>query len=92
MQARCPTHERTTVYEEPHLAKVRESLLLAPPMGELLGATLEFFALDGQAAAHWLTQPALALGPTIPLALAGSANGLRQVMTLIRRLEYGITP
>jgi len=92
MQTRCPTHERTTVCEEALLSKVRDNLVLAPPMGELLGAALEFFALDGQAAARWLTQPAPALGHIIPLALAGSEDGQRQVLTLIGRLEYGITP
>lgn len=92
VQTRCPTHERTSVYEEPLLTKVRDELLLAPKMGELLGAALEFFALDGQAAARWLTQPVLALGHMIPLALAGSEEGQRQVLTLIGRLEHGITP
>ncbi len=92
VQTRCPTHDRTSVYEEPLLTKVRDELLLAPKMGELLGAALEFFALDGQAAARWLTQPAPALGHIIPLALAGSEEGQRQVLTLIGRLEHGITP
>ncbi|WGK89278.1 MbcA/ParS/Xre antitoxin family protein [Pseudomonas migulae] len=92
VQTRCPTHERTSVYEEPLLTKVRDELLLAPKMGELLGAALEFFAFDGQAAARWLTQRVAALGNVIPLALAGSEEGQRQVLTLIRRLEHGITP
>jgi hypothetical protein len=92
MQTRCPTHVLTTIHEEPLLTNVRNGLLLAPPMGALLGAALEFFALDGQAAARWLTQPAPALGHIIPLALAGSEDGQRQVLTLIGRLEHGITP
>jgi hypothetical protein len=92
MQTRCPTHECTSVYEEPLLTKVRDELLLAPKMGELLGAALEFFAFDGQAAARWLTQRVAALGNMIPLALAGSEEGQRQVLTLIGRLEHGITP
>ncbi|EJM74040.1 MbcA/ParS/Xre antitoxin family protein [Pseudomonas sp. GM60] len=92
MQTRCPTHVLTTIHEEPLLTNVRNGLLLAPPMGALLGAALEFFALDGQAAARWLTQPAPALGHIIPLELAGSEDGQRQVLTLIGRLEHGITP
>jgi len=92
MQTRCQTHERTTVYDPLLLTKVRDELLLATPMGQLLSAALEFFALDGQAAARWLTQPAPALGHIIPLALAGSEDGQRQVLTLIGRLEHGITP
>ncbi|MNJ66974.1 hypothetical protein D3C77_631020 [compost metagenome] len=64
----------------------------APPMAELLGACLAFFEHDGQAAAHWLTQPARGLAHVIPLTLAGSVQGQQQVLTLIRRLEYGITP
>ncbi|WP_223415592.1 MULTISPECIES: MbcA/ParS/Xre antitoxin family protein [unclassified Pseudomonas] len=91
MQTRCPVHEHTTVYEGP-LLTLEDNLPLVPPMGELLGAALAFFALDGQAAARWLTQPAPALAHTVPLALAGSADGQRQILTLIGQLEHGITP
>lgn len=90
MQTRCPAHASTTFDDEPLLAVARENLLLAPPMGELLGAALEFFAHDAQAAARWLAQPALALGHTAPLALTGSVEGQRQVLTLIGRLEHGV--
>lgn len=92
MQTRCPEHASTTAYEEPLMGAVRQSLVLAPPMDELLGATLEFFALDAQLAARWLTKPALALGHIAPLTLAGSYEGQRQVLTLIGRLEHGVTP
>lgn len=92
MQTRCSAHASTTFDDEPLLAAARENLLLAPPMGELLGAALEFFAHDSQAAARWLAQPAFALGHTAPLALAGSVEGQRQVLTLIGRLEYGELP
>ncbi|MNO07752.1 hypothetical protein D3C81_2300760 [compost metagenome] len=61
-------------------------------MGELLGAALAFFALDGQAAARWLTQPAPALAHAIPLALVGTVAGQRQILTLLGQLEHGITP
>lgn len=91
MQTRCPVHENTTVYEGA-LLTLENNLLLAPPMGELLGAALAFFALDGQAAARWLTQPAPALAHTIPLALAGTVGGQRQILTLIGQLEHGIIP
>lgn len=92
VHTRCDLHESTTVYEESAMRAVRDSLMLAPPMAELLGACLAFFEHDGQAAARWLTQPALVLGRVVPLALAGSEDGLRQVLTLIGRLEHGITP
>ena len=71
---------------------VRDSLMLAPPMAELLGACLAFFEYDGQAAARWLTRPALVLGHVVPLALAGSVEGQHQVLTLIGRLEHGVAP
>ncbi|AXA56703.1 antitoxin Xre/MbcA/ParS toxin-binding domain-containing protein [Pseudomonas thivervalensis] len=91
MQTRCPVHESTTVYEGA-LLTLENNLLLAPPMGELLGAALALFALDGQAAARWLTQPAPALAHTIPLALAGTVGGQRQILTLIGQLERGVIP
>lgn len=91
MQTRCLEHAKAIVYEEPLMAVIRENLVLAPPIGALLGASLECFALDDQAAARWLTKPALALGSIAPLALAGSLDGQRQVLTLIGRLEHGIT-
>lgn len=91
MQTRCPAHESMTIYEGP-LLTLENNLLLVPPMGEVLGAALAFFALDGQAAACWLTQPAPALAHTIPLALAGTVGGQRQILTLIGQLEHGIIP
>lgn len=92
VHTRCGLHESTTVYQESAMRQVRDSLMHAPPMAELLGACLAFFEHDGQAAAHWLTQPARGLAHVIPLTLAGSVEGQQQVLTLIRRLEYGITP
>lgn len=92
MQARCPAHERATVYEEPLLTTLGHNLLLVPPMGELLGAALALFEFDAQATARWLTQPARALAHAIPLALAGTVGGQRQILTLIGQLEHGIIP
>jgi hypothetical protein len=92
MQTRCPAHENTTVYEESLLTTLRQNLLLVPPLGELLGAALALFEFDAQATARWLTQPARALAHAIPLSLTGSIEGQRQILTLIGRLEHGITP
>lgn len=90
MQTRCSEHASTPTFDESHLVVVRKNIVLVPPLDELLSAVLEFFSLDGRAAASWLTQPALALGHKVPLALAGSAEGQYQVQALIRRLEYGV--
>jgi hypothetical protein len=92
MRARCKEHESTTAYDDAPRRGIRDKILLAPSMGELLGACLEFFAFDSQAAARWLTQPVLALGHSVPLALAGCVEGQSQVITLIGRLEHGIIP
>lgn len=92
MQTRCPEHASAAVYEESLLVVVRENILLAPPIGELLGAALEFFGFDSEAAVRWLLHPNLALGQTAPLALMGTVEGQLQVLTLIRRLEYGELP
>lgn len=91
-QTRCPAHENATVYEEPLLTTLGHNLLLVPPMGELLGAALVLFEFDAQATAGWLTQPVRALAHAIPWSLAGSIDGQRQILTLIGRLEHGITP
>lgn len=92
MRARCAEHENTTTYDEEPLRGIRENILRAPPMGELLGTSLNFFAADSQAAARWLTQPVFALGHRVPLVLAGCAEGQLQVITLIGRLEHGGIP
>lgn len=91
MQTRCPEHEGTMAYGERAMQAVRDSILQAPSIAEVLEAALGLFALDSQAAAGWLTQPAIALGYAVPLQLAVSGAGQHQVLTLIRRIEQGIS-
>lgn len=90
MHTRCLDHEETTTYEDALGASGRQYLQTIPVMDELLGSALVFFACDGQAAARWLIQPVRALGHAIPLALAGTLEGQRQVMDVLGRLEHGI--
>lgn len=91
MQTRCTEHEGTMAYGEGVMQTVRDSILQAPSIAEVLEAALGLFALDSQAAAGWLTQPAIALGCAIPLQLAVSGEGQHQVLTLIRRIEQGVS-
>lgn len=56
----------------------------------LLGKALELFEANGDAARAWLTAPQTALGGAIPLEVAKTELGAREVETLIDRLEHGI--
>jgi putative toxin-antitoxin system antitoxin component (TIGR02293 family) len=56
----------------------------------LFGKTLELFEGDRDAATEWLTTAQPALGGTVPLDLAKSEVGAREVERLIGRLEHGV--
>lgn len=56
----------------------------------LFGRTLELFEGDRDAATEWLTAAQPALGGTVPLDLARSEVGAREVERLIGRLEHGV--
>lgn len=92
IQTRCPAHEGAAMYDEPLMQAIRDHLVVAPPINELLSACLVLFACDIQAAARWITSPARGLGGIAPIQLIGSDEGLRQVLNLIGRIEHGITP
>lgn len=56
----------------------------------LFGKTLELFEGDSHAATEWLTTAQPALGGATPLDLAKTDVGVREVETLIGRLEHGV--
>ena len=56
----------------------------------LFGKTLELFEGDRDAATEWLTTAQPALGGAVPLDLAKSEVGAREVERLVGRLEHGV--
>lgn len=56
----------------------------------LFGKTLELFEGDREAATEWLTTDQPALGGALPIDLARTDVGAREVETLIGRLEHGV--
>jgi putative toxin-antitoxin system antitoxin component (TIGR02293 family) len=58
----------------------------------LFALALALFEGDRDAAADWLTRPQPALGGAIPIDLARTALGTREVEALIGRLEHGVFP
>jgi putative toxin-antitoxin system antitoxin component (TIGR02293 family) len=56
----------------------------------LFGRTLALFEGDRDDAAEWLTVPQPALGGAVPLQLAKTDVGVREVETLVGRLEHGV--
>jgi putative toxin-antitoxin system antitoxin component (TIGR02293 family) len=56
----------------------------------VFGRALELFEGDDESARDWLTSEQPALGGLVPLELAESEVGAKEVETLIGRLEYGI--
>jgi putative toxin-antitoxin system antitoxin component (TIGR02293 family) len=58
----------------------------------LFGRALELFEGDRDAASEWLSTAQPALGGAVPLDLARTDVGVREVETLVGRLEQGIFP
>ena len=56
----------------------------------LFGKTLELFETDRDTATEWLTTAQPALGGAVPIDLAKSEVGAREVERLLGRLEHGV--
>jgi putative toxin-antitoxin system antitoxin component (TIGR02293 family) len=56
----------------------------------VFGKALELFEGDADAARHWLVSPQRALGGAVPMSLAKTNLGAREVEDLIERLEHGV--
>jgi putative toxin-antitoxin system antitoxin component (TIGR02293 family) len=56
----------------------------------LFGRTLTLFEGDRDDATEWLTRPQPALGGAVPIELAKTDVGAREVETLVGRLEHGV--
>jgi putative toxin-antitoxin system antitoxin component (TIGR02293 family) len=56
----------------------------------LLGRAVELFEGDRDAAREWLVTPQRALGGEIPLDVAHTEVGAREVENLIGRIEHGV--
>jgi len=56
----------------------------------LFGRALTLFEGNAHAASEWLQRAQPALGGAVPIALAASNFGAREVETLVDRLEHGI--
>jgi putative toxin-antitoxin system antitoxin component (TIGR02293 family) len=56
----------------------------------LFGKILTLFEGDRNAATEWLTTAQPALGGTVPLDLANSEVGSREIERLVGRLEHGV--
>jgi putative toxin-antitoxin system antitoxin component (TIGR02293 family) len=61
-------------------------------LSRLFGRALELFESDAPAARGWLRSPQPALGGAVPLKLARTGLGEREVEALIGRLEHGVLP
>lgn len=56
----------------------------------LLARTIELFGGDARSAAGWLQAPQLAFGGAVPLDVARTELGSREVEILVERLEQGV--
>jgi putative toxin-antitoxin system antitoxin component (TIGR02293 family) len=56
----------------------------------VFGKALELFEGDAEAARDWLATPQRALGGAVPIGLAKTDLGAREVEDLIERLEHGV--
>jgi len=79
------------------LSRRREQGYLLPDESDRLvrvsrvfGKALELFEDDAEAARRWLSTPQPALGGAVPLTVAKTDTGSREVEDLIGRLEHGV--
>jgi putative toxin-antitoxin system antitoxin component (TIGR02293 family) len=56
----------------------------------LLAKAIELFEGDAEAARAWLSSPQTALGGAVPLDVARTELGVREVETVLDRLEQGV--
>jgi putative toxin-antitoxin system antitoxin component (TIGR02293 family) len=74
--------------EREHLDAAESDRLLRA--ARLFGAAIELFEGDDAAAREWLRTPQPGLGGAVPLELAHTEIGAREVERLVGRLEHGI--
>jgi len=68
---------------------VRQLVQLERLAGDVLTQAAGVFG-SREAAAEWLTRPAMALDQRRPVDLLGTEGGRKQVELLLIRLEYGV--
>jgi putative toxin-antitoxin system antitoxin component (TIGR02293 family) len=56
----------------------------------VFGRAIALFEGDGEGALGWLSTPQMALGGAVPLEMARTEIGAREVEGLIGRLEHGV--
>lgn len=56
----------------------------------VFSGAIDLFAGDREAALDWLTEPQMAFGGALPLDLAVTELGAREVEALVIRLEHGV--
>jgi len=56
----------------------------------VLSRVLDLFHGDAAAARTWLTEPQIAFGGAVPIELARTETGAREVENLIGRIEHGV--
>jgi putative toxin-antitoxin system antitoxin component (TIGR02293 family) len=59
-------------------------------VSRVFARAIELFEGDDRAARHWLSTPQRALGGAVPLTLAKTKVGAREVERLVGRLEHGV--
>jgi putative toxin-antitoxin system antitoxin component (TIGR02293 family) len=59
-------------------------------VSRVFGKALELFEGDPKAAKEWLSAPQTALGGAVPLDMARTDIGAREVEALVGRLEHGV--
>ena len=59
-------------------------------VARIYGRVLDHFAGNRAAAVRWLTQPKISLGGAVPLELARTEVGGREIEATIDRIEHGV--
>lgn len=93
MKAKEISKQRRRVAAAMHrqIVRYRKCMSLLHRLDEdVLSAGHDLFEGDDDALALWLTQPARALGGTVPLRAMRSAKGRKNVASILRALAHGV--
>ncbi|MCY1548071.1 hypothetical protein D9M68_841590 [compost metagenome] len=88
LRCRCPEHLTSEVVQ---ISRPIPSEQAAATLRELLDAALRLFNYNVQPCLRWFAQPATALESIPPTSILHSHKGRKQILNLLRQIEFGVS-
>lgn len=86
---RCPEHTMSEAVQANHAARIE---LSTSTLMELLDVALKRFDYSFQPCLRWFTQPAIVLGSIPPINIVHSDEGRKQILNVLKQIEFGASP